>query len=130
MEETNLNFVKFSMSGILDDSHALCMACKQTLSSLFFLMDAYREELDYTVLSNLISVMFSSKISSPCSFKLLCRTMVFFFFFDFFHLLQVCCKVATIAADATPELSDDIKQFFINLLQYSAALVFLPLFYA
>eukprot|EP00268_Persea_americana_P036934 TRINITY_DN364_c0_g1_i1.p1 TRINITY_DN364_c0_g1~~TRINITY_DN364_c0_g1_i1.p1 ORF type:complete len:897 (+),score=171.49 TRINITY_DN364_c0_g1_i1:409-3099(+) len=73
--------------GILDDSYALCMACKQTLSSLFFLMDAYREELDYTVLSNLISV---------------------------------CCKVATIAADAIPELSDDIKQFFINLLQFSA----------
>ncbi|OVA04489.1 Peptidase M1 [Macleaya cordata] len=73
--------------GILDDSYALSMACKQSLSSLFALMSAYREELDYTVLSNLISVSF---------------------------------KVATIAADAVPELSSYIKQFFINLFQHSA----------
>ncbi|XP_077240350.1 aminopeptidase M1 [Tasmannia lanceolata] len=69
--------------GVLDDSYALCMACKQTLSSLFSLMDAYREEHDYTVLSRLISVS---------------------------------SKVAMVAADAIPELSDEIKQFFINLL--------------
>ncbi|XP_058086693.1 aminopeptidase M1-like isoform X1 [Magnolia sinica] len=73
--------------GILDDSHALCMACKQTLSSLLSLMDAYREELDYTVLSCLITI---------------------------------CSKIAKITADATPESSDDIKQFFINLLQFPA----------
>eukprot|EP00268_Persea_americana_P036936 TRINITY_DN364_c0_g1_i3.p1 TRINITY_DN364_c0_g1~~TRINITY_DN364_c0_g1_i3.p1 ORF type:complete len:895 (+),score=152.53 TRINITY_DN364_c0_g1_i3:409-3093(+) len=73
--------------GILDDSYALCMACKQTLCYLFSLMDAYREELDYTVLSQLINVS---------------------------------CKIATIAADAIPESSDDIKKFFINLLQFSA----------
>ncbi|XP_058085543.1 aminopeptidase M1-like [Magnolia sinica] len=73
--------------GILDDSYALCMACKQTLSSLLSLMDAYREELDYTVLSCLIAI---------------------------------CSKIAKIAADATPESSDDIKKFFINLLQFSA----------
>ncbi|XP_068650425.1 aminopeptidase M1 [Aristolochia californica] len=42
--------------GILDDSFALCMAGKQTLSSLLFLMNAYREESDYTVLSCLIEV--------------------------------------------------------------------------
>ncbi|KAJ8649899.1 hypothetical protein MRB53_002922 [Persea americana] len=73
--------------GILDDSYALCMACKQTLSSLFSLMDAYREELNYTVLSQLINVS---------------------------------CKIATIAVDAIPESSDDVKKFFINLLQFSA----------
>ncbi|XP_058093294.1 aminopeptidase M1-like isoform X3 [Magnolia sinica] len=73
--------------GILDDSYALCMACKQTLSSLLSLMDAYREELDYTVLSCLITI---------------------------------CSEIVKIVADATPESSDDIKQFFIHLLQFSA----------
>ncbi|KAA8528872.1 hypothetical protein F0562_036227 [Nyssa sinensis] len=47
--------------GILDDSYALSMACQQSLASLLTLMGAYREELDYTVLSNLISV--SSKVA-------------------------------------------------------------------
>jgi puromycin-sensitive aminopeptidase len=73
--------------GILDDSFALSMACKQSLLSLLTLMSAFREELDYTVLSNLIS------ISS---------------------------KVARIAADATPQLLDEIKLFLINLFQSSA----------
>ncbi|XP_043718554.1 aminopeptidase M1 [Telopea speciosissima] len=44
--------------GILDDSYSLCMARKQSLSSLFSLMNAYREELDYTVLSHLITVSY------------------------------------------------------------------------
>ncbi|XP_042488485.1 aminopeptidase M1 [Macadamia integrifolia] len=48
--------------GILDDSYSLCMARKQSLSSLFSLMDAYRKELDYTVLSYLITV--SYKVAS------------------------------------------------------------------
>ncbi|XP_048134295.1 aminopeptidase M1-like [Rhodamnia argentea] len=73
--------------GILDDSFALCVARQQSLTSLLTLMAAYREELDYTVLSNLISISY---------------------------------KVARIAADATPELMDYVKQFFIGLLQYSA----------
>ncbi|KAF5204789.1 Aminopeptidase m1 [Thalictrum thalictroides] len=47
--------------GILDDSFALSMACKQSLSSLFSLMSAYRDEQEYTVLSNLITV--SSKVA-------------------------------------------------------------------
>ncbi|KAG6674295.1 hypothetical protein I3842_15G035000 [Carya illinoinensis] len=42
--------------GILDDSFALCMARQQSLTSLLTLMGAYREELDYTVLNNLISI--------------------------------------------------------------------------
>ncbi|XP_023733953.1 aminopeptidase M1 [Lactuca sativa] len=47
--------------GILDDSFALSMAGQLPLSSLLTLMGAYREEPDYTVLSNLISV--SSKVA-------------------------------------------------------------------
>ncbi|XP_057957573.1 aminopeptidase M1 [Malania oleifera] len=73
--------------GILDDSFALCMARQLPLTSLLKLMGAYREELDYTVLSNLISVS---------------------------------NKVARIAADATPDLLDYIKQFFMSLFQYPA----------
>ncbi|KAI3931360.1 hypothetical protein MKX01_040277, partial [Papaver californicum] len=73
--------------GVLDDSYALSMACKQSLSSLFALMSTYKKELDYTVLSHLITVSF---------------------------------KVATIIADAVPELSAYLKQFFINLFQTSA----------
>ncbi|XP_059454325.1 aminopeptidase M1-like [Corylus avellana] len=73
--------------GILDDSFALCMARQQSLCTLLTLMGAYREETEYIVLSNLISMS---------------------------------QKVATIAADATPELLDYVKQFFISLFQYSA----------
>ncbi|XP_073014330.1 aminopeptidase M1-B-like [Typha latifolia] len=42
--------------GVIEDSYALCVACKQTLSSLLFLLKAYGEEFDYTVLSHIISV--------------------------------------------------------------------------
>ncbi|XP_058786056.1 aminopeptidase M1-like isoform X2 [Vicia villosa] len=42
--------------GILDDTYALCMARKESLTSLLNLMAAYREEDDYTVLSNLLSI--------------------------------------------------------------------------
>ncbi|XP_048435335.1 aminopeptidase M1 [Pyrus x bretschneideri] len=42
--------------GILDDSFALSMARKQSFASLLTLLSAYREELDYIVLSNLITV--------------------------------------------------------------------------
>ncbi|KAF3775501.1 Aminopeptidase M1 [Nymphaea thermarum] len=51
--------------GILDDSYALCRASKQSLSSLLILMDAYRDELDYTVLSCLINI--SQKIAKIAS---------------------------------------------------------------
>lgn len=44
--------------GILDDSFALCMARQQSLTSLLTLMSAYKEELDYTVLSNLITISY------------------------------------------------------------------------
>ncbi|XP_078428131.1 aminopeptidase M1 [Wolffia australiana] len=44
--------------GILDDSYALCTACKLPLSSLLSLMGAFRTELEYTVLSQLISISY------------------------------------------------------------------------
>ncbi|PWA60435.1 hypothetical protein CTI12_AA379010 [Artemisia annua] len=47
--------------GILDDSFALSMAGQLPLSSLLTLMGAYREEPEYTVLSNLITI--SSKVA-------------------------------------------------------------------
>lgn len=73
--------------GILDDCYALCMARHQSLTTLITLMGAYREEFDYTVLSNLINISY---------------------------------KVTRITADATPELLDYIKQFFVSLFQYAA----------
>ncbi|XP_022715192.1 aminopeptidase M1-like isoform X2 [Durio zibethinus] len=45
--------------GILDDTYALCVACEQSLSSLLSLMDAYRKEIDYIVLSKLIDVCYN-----------------------------------------------------------------------
>ncbi|KAL3650734.1 AP-1 complex subunit mu-1-like [Castilleja foliolosa] len=47
--------------GILDDYYSLSMACQQSLTSLLALMSAYREDLDYTILSNLITI--ASKVS-------------------------------------------------------------------
>lgn len=42
--------------GILDDSYALSMACQKSMTSLLALMSAFREENEYTVLSNLITI--------------------------------------------------------------------------
>ena len=42
--------------GIVEDSYALSVACKQTLTSLLRLLNAYRHESDYTVLSHVTSV--------------------------------------------------------------------------
>ncbi|MCI25417.1 puromycin-sensitive aminopeptidase-like, partial [Trifolium medium] len=50
--------------GILDDSYALCVARNESLTSLIYLMGAYREEDGYTVMSNLINVMLSSQYHS------------------------------------------------------------------
>ncbi|KAL5576285.1 hypothetical protein UlMin_017984 [Ulmus minor] len=44
--------------GILDDSYALCMSGKQSLSSLLSLINVYQKELDYVVLSKLIKVCY------------------------------------------------------------------------
>jgi len=51
--------------GVLDDTYALCFACKQPLSALLSLMDVYRQELDYSVLSGLIDIAY--KVSSMVS---------------------------------------------------------------
>ncbi|KAL6655884.1 hypothetical protein ACP70R_006710 [Stipagrostis hirtigluma subsp. patula] len=54
--------------GILEDSHALSMACKQTLTSLLRLLYAYREETDYSVLSHLTTVSLSiAKVSADAT---------------------------------------------------------------
>lgn len=45
--------------GVLDDAFALCQACEISISSLLSLMDVYRKELDYAVLSKLIDVCYS-----------------------------------------------------------------------
>ncbi|XP_024180663.2 aminopeptidase M1 isoform X3 [Rosa chinensis] len=51
--------------GILDDAYALCEACELSLSSLLSLMDVYRKEADYIVLSKLIDVCYNIvKVSS------------------------------------------------------------------
>ncbi|TVU09291.1 hypothetical protein EJB05_42754 [Eragrostis curvula] len=45
--------------GIVEDAHALSMACKQTLTSLLRLLYAYLEETDYSVLSHINTVSLS-----------------------------------------------------------------------
>ncbi|VFQ97745.1 unnamed protein product [Cuscuta campestris] len=65
--------------GILDDSFALSMACHQPLSSLLALMSAYREELNYTVLSNLISISYKvARIVADAAPELLSDIKLFF----------------------------------------------------
>lgn len=44
--------------GILDDTYALCSACKQPLANLLSLMEAFHEETNFTVLRSLISVAY------------------------------------------------------------------------
>ncbi|WJZ94349.1 hypothetical protein VitviT2T_013220 [Vitis vinifera] len=73
--------------GVLDDTFALCEACQLSLSSLLSLMDAYRKEFDYILISRLI---------------------------------DVCYNVAHISSDAIPNSVNELKQFFINLLLFSA----------
>ncbi|KHG26005.1 Puromycin-sensitive aminopeptidase [Gossypium arboreum] len=73
--------------GILDDRYALCVACEQSLSSLLLLMDVYRKESDYIILSKLI---------------------------------DVCYNVLEVLRDAIPELTNALKEIFINILLCSA----------
>ncbi|XP_050245578.1 aminopeptidase M1-like isoform X7 [Quercus robur] len=44
--------------GILDDSFALCMARQKSFTSFLELLNAYKQELEYTVLSNLIKISY------------------------------------------------------------------------
>ncbi|KAB2029134.1 hypothetical protein ES319_D05G142700v1 [Gossypium barbadense] len=73
--------------GILDDRYALCVACEQSLSSLLLLMDVYRKESDYIILSKVI---------------------------------DVCYNVLEVLRDAIPELTNALKENFINILLCSA----------
>ncbi|KAK7349272.1 hypothetical protein VNO77_06514 [Canavalia gladiata] len=73
--------------GILDDGNALCQACEQSLSSLLMLMDVYRKEFDYVIVSKLINV---------------------------------CYDVLKISIDAIPDSVNELKQYFISLLMFSA----------
>ena len=103
------------LTGILDDSFALCMARQKSLNSLLILMGAYNGELEYTVLSNLINVMFTSCL----------RLSIFQIFSCALSPSsdpnsQISYKVERIAADANPELLECIKQFFIYLFRRSA----------
>ncbi|XP_060208547.1 aminopeptidase M1-like isoform X1 [Lycium barbarum] len=71
--------------GILDDSYALSMACHQSLSSLLALMASFREELDYTVLSNLISISYNvSRIAADAVPDL--QNHIKLFFINLFQL--------------------------------------------
>lgn len=54
----DVDFLLIYCSGILDDYYSLSMARQQSVTSLFALMGAFRQELDYTVLSSLIQVIF------------------------------------------------------------------------
>lgn len=44
--------------GMLDDTYALCEACELPLSSLLSLMDVFKKEIDYNVLSRLINISY------------------------------------------------------------------------
>lgn len=47
---------QYFAAGIVEDSYSLSVARKQTLTSLLRLLNAYRNESDYTVLSHVTSV--------------------------------------------------------------------------
>ncbi|KAL3655741.1 AP-1 complex subunit mu-1-like [Castilleja foliolosa] len=64
--------------GILDDYYSLAMACQQSLTSLLALMSAYREDLDYTILSHLITITFKvSRIVADAAPELLADMKLF-----------------------------------------------------
>ncbi|KAL2896979.1 Aminopeptidase M1 [Bienertia sinuspersici] len=44
--------------GVLDDAFALCMSGQQSLTTLLTLVASFREETEYTVLSNLINISY------------------------------------------------------------------------
>ncbi|XP_010432617.1 PREDICTED: aminopeptidase M1-like [Camelina sativa] len=65
--------------GILDDSFALSMARQQSLASLLTLISAYKEELEYTVLSNLIAISYKVvKIGADANQELMSGIKHFF----------------------------------------------------
>ncbi|CAF2240874.1 unnamed protein product [Brassica napus] len=68
----NQSLTSIDRYGILDDSFALSMARQQSLASLLTLISAYKKELDYTVLSNLIVISYKVvKISADANLELM-----------------------------------------------------------
>ena len=58
--QTGLTLLLLKLNtGVLDDAYALCMAGKQKLVSLLQLISVYKDETEYTVLAQVITVMFS-----------------------------------------------------------------------
>ncbi|KAG2249955.1 hypothetical protein Bca52824_089583 [Brassica carinata] len=78
------------VNGILDDSFALSMARQQSLASLLTLISAYKKELDYTVLSNLIVISYKVvKIAADANLELMSGIKQFFI--GVFQLAAGCC---------------------------------------
>lgn len=65
--------------GILDDTFALSMAGQQPLTSLITLMSAYREELEYSVLSHLITISYKIARIAADAAPELCDYLKLFF---------------------------------------------------
>lgn len=103
--------------GVLEDSYALCMACKQNLSALIYLLAAYKEESEYTVLSRIIGVCMLFKFYS-FSKNIICLPAIYIFVLRSCSMAgQISLKIVSMVADAAPELLSGIKEFFISLLQ-------------
>ncbi|KAK4757868.1 hypothetical protein SAY87_019169 [Trapa incisa] len=89
--------------GILDDSFALCMARQLPLTSLLTLMSAYREEQEYTVLSNLIDISYKvTRIAADAAPELMGYIKEFFIglFKNFAEKLGWECKPGESHSDA------------------------------
>ncbi|CAN6819330.1 unnamed protein product [Brassica oleracea] len=68
----NQSLTSIDRYGILDDSFALSMARQQSLASLLTLISAYKKELDYTVMSNLIVISYKLvKIAADANLELM-----------------------------------------------------------
>ena len=97
----------------MEDSYALSVARKQTLTSLLRLLNAYHDESDYTVLSHVTSVSKSCTSSGWIILKPCISNQVRYMHCPCF---QVCLSISKISVDATPDLNNDIKKLLINLL--------------
>ena len=109
-----------SLSRILDDTYALFSACKQPLSALLSLMDVYKQELNYSVLSCIIDAnifILDSYLLSNLSIIIQSRSCSMF---HGYFILQIAYKVSSVVSDAIPQSAAEFKRFTINLLQFAA----------
>lgn len=81
----------------MEDSYALSVACKQTLTSLLRLLNAYNDESDYTVLSHVTSV---SNLAPPVDSKTL------------------YLKINSVAFDACIKYQIQVSSFFAGMLKH------------